>query len=216
MSSGGAVEAGAVERLGVVVAGEHAEADRRAGVERDPGQAVGGGGADVVEVRRAAADDDAERDHGVVGARPARRPRPAARRCPARAPRSPRHGVRREGAAGAVEQAVHDLGVPPGGDHADAEVAAVDRLVGRGAVPAHRATPGSRRRPGRSGMAVAHPVALGAQVAQVVRVGPRRERHLGVDRDPEVRPAPRTSRGCWSAAARAVTPRSRSTCDAAP
>ena len=43
-------------------------------VERDPAEAVGGGVADVVEVRRAAADDHAEGDHGVVPlARPARR-----------------------------------------------------------------------------------------------------------------------------------------------
>ena len=56
-----------------------------AGLERDPGQAVGGRAADVVEVRRAAADDDAERDDRVVAlARPGlRRPR-AARRSRAR------------------------------------------------------------------------------------------------------------------------------------
>ena len=62
----GALEAGPVQRLLVVVAREYAEADRHAGVERDPGQAVGGGVADVVEVRGATADDDAEGDDGVV------------------------------------------------------------------------------------------------------------------------------------------------------
>ena len=86
-----ALEAGAVERLLLGVAGEQAEADRDAVVERDPAEPVGGRVADVVEVRGAAADDDAERDDGVVpllGEAPARPP--AARRRRARGPRSRR------------------------------------------------------------------------------------------------------------------------------
>src|SRR5690606_1510116 len=43
-----ALDAGAVERLGLGVAGEQPEADRHAVVERDPVEAVGGGGADEV------------------------------------------------------------------------------------------------------------------------------------------------------------------------
>ena len=56
----------AIKGLGLVVTGEHAEADRDAGVDGDSSQAVGGSAADVVEVRRATADDDAERHDGVV------------------------------------------------------------------------------------------------------------------------------------------------------
>ena len=57
----------------LVVAGEHPEADRHAGVARDPGQPVGGRLADVLEVRRAAADDHPEGDHGVVARSASRR-----------------------------------------------------------------------------------------------------------------------------------------------
>ena len=56
---------GAVERLLDGVAGQHAEADRLAGVESHPGEAIGGGGGDELEVRRAAADDDPEGHDGV-------------------------------------------------------------------------------------------------------------------------------------------------------
>lgn len=67
----------AVIALGVVIRGGtphfdyvcNAETDRHPGVERDPGEPVGGGVADVVEVRGAAPDDDPERDDGVVGLR---------------------------------------------------------------------------------------------------------------------------------------------------
>src|SRR5699024_7087883 len=56
----GAVEAGPVESLLFGVAGEHAEAHGLARVDGDPVEPVGGGLADIVEVRGAAADDDAE------------------------------------------------------------------------------------------------------------------------------------------------------------
>ena len=58
-------QARAVEALLLVVEGEHAEADRLAGVERDAGEAVGRGGGDVLEVRGAAAHDHAEGDHRI-------------------------------------------------------------------------------------------------------------------------------------------------------
>src|SRR5947209_6800431 len=60
------LDATAVERLRFVVAGQHAEPYRDSGVQSDTGQAVGDGAADVVEVRRASSDDDAESDNGVV------------------------------------------------------------------------------------------------------------------------------------------------------
>src|SRR3546814_11020657 len=61
--------AGAVARLIDVVAGQHSEPDRSAGVDRGTRQAVGRGLAHVLEVGRATTDDDAEGDHGVVRAR---------------------------------------------------------------------------------------------------------------------------------------------------
>src|SRR5690242_1180048 len=59
------LEAGSFQRLLLGVAGEQAETDRHAVVERDPGEPVGRRGGDVLEVRGATADDHAERDHGV-------------------------------------------------------------------------------------------------------------------------------------------------------
>src|SRR3954447_26047475 len=59
-------ESAAVERLLLVVAGEHAEPYRDAGVQGDTGEPVGGRLADVVEVRRPPADDDTEGDDRVV------------------------------------------------------------------------------------------------------------------------------------------------------
>ena len=56
---------GAVEALLLVVERQHAESDRLAGVEGDAGEPVGRGARDVLEVRGAAADDDAERDHRI-------------------------------------------------------------------------------------------------------------------------------------------------------
>jgi FAD/FMN-containing dehydrogenase/Fe-S oxidoreductase len=61
-----ALGAAAVEGLGAGIAGEHPVADRGAGVERHPGQAVGHRLAHVVEVRGPAADDRAEARHRVV------------------------------------------------------------------------------------------------------------------------------------------------------
>ena len=55
---------------------------------------------------------------------------------------------------------------------------------------------------GQPGELVAHPVALGAQVGQVVVVGPRRQRHPLGDRDPVGLQARRAWPGCWSAAGR--------------
>ena len=82
---------GPVQRLLLVVAGEQPEPDRYAGVDRHPGQPVGRGLADVVEVRRAAADHDSERDHRVVPRPGQPRPRPpAARTTPAPAPAAAR------------------------------------------------------------------------------------------------------------------------------
>ena len=79
-------QAGAVEALLLVVEGEHAEADGLAGVERDPGEAVGRRRRDVLEVRCAAADDHAERDDRVgAGLEGGLRTRRAARSCRARA-----------------------------------------------------------------------------------------------------------------------------------
>jgi hypothetical protein len=51
--------------LGLVVAGQHAEADRHPGAHGDVGQAGGRGGADVVEVRGPAADHHTQRDDRV-------------------------------------------------------------------------------------------------------------------------------------------------------
>ena len=79
-------------RLLAGVAGEHAVADRGALVQRDPGQPGGHRVADVLEVRGAAADHHAQRDDGVVARGPAPGRPPAARPCPAPAPRS---GARR-------------------------------------------------------------------------------------------------------------------------
>ena len=56
---------GPVQGLGLVVAGQQAEADRDAGVEGDPGEPGRGGVADVLEVRGAAPDDHAEGHHGI-------------------------------------------------------------------------------------------------------------------------------------------------------
>src|SRR5688572_29213809 len=61
-------EAGASENLSLVVEGQHAEADRLAGVEGDARQAIGGSSRYEVEVRGAAADDHAQR-HDRVRAR---------------------------------------------------------------------------------------------------------------------------------------------------
>src|SRR3954451_21414984 len=55
-----------VERLLRRVAGEHAEPYRDTGVQSDAGETVGDRAADVVEVRGAAADDDAESHDGVI------------------------------------------------------------------------------------------------------------------------------------------------------
>ena len=54
-----------VEALLLVIQCQDPEAHGLARVERDPGQTVGGGGGDEVEVRRPAADDDAEGDDGI-------------------------------------------------------------------------------------------------------------------------------------------------------
>src|SRR5881275_2792552 len=59
-------ESAPLERLLLVVAGEHAEPYRDTGVQSDAGETVRDRATDVFEVRRAAADDDAESDHGVV------------------------------------------------------------------------------------------------------------------------------------------------------
>ena len=83
LSSARAGQPGPVEGLLLGVAGQHAVADRHAGVQRDPGEPGGDRVADVLEVRRAAADDHAERDDGVVPLRPAPARRPAARPRPA-------------------------------------------------------------------------------------------------------------------------------------
>src|SRR5947208_9232189 len=56
---------GPVEGLLLVVAGEHAEADRNAGAMRDEDQSGGRGLAHIVEMRGATADDHAEGDDGV-------------------------------------------------------------------------------------------------------------------------------------------------------
>jgi hypothetical protein len=108
-------------------------------VERDPGQPVGRGVADELEVRGAAADDDTEGDHGVVPPRGQLRD----------------HDRELEGAGDAddhrlldvvvlqgaqrpVEQAVHHRHVPAGGHDTDPEVAAVDGLLVGGSGAAHR------------------------------------------------------------------------------
>src|SRR5581483_9880219 len=59
-------QAAPVQRLLFGVAGEHAEAYWHTGVQADAGETVGGGATHIVEVRSPAADDDAERDDGVV------------------------------------------------------------------------------------------------------------------------------------------------------
>ena len=59
---------GAVERLLLVVAGEHPEADGHAGGDAHLGQAVGHARADVVEVRGAAPDDDTQGHEAATAA----------------------------------------------------------------------------------------------------------------------------------------------------
>src|SRR6185312_10309232 len=58
--------AGTFRSLLHVVAGEHAEYHRQAGVAGCIGYAAGTFARHVVEMRRAAADDRAEGDHGVI------------------------------------------------------------------------------------------------------------------------------------------------------
>src|SRR4051812_34528914 len=61
---GGFREPGAVQRLLLSVTGQDAVAHRRMCVERHPSEPSGDRITDVLEVRRAAADDDAEGDDG--------------------------------------------------------------------------------------------------------------------------------------------------------
>src|SRR6478672_7336419 len=135
-------EAGAVERLLVVVAGEHAEPDGGLVVQRDPGQAVGGGVADVAEVRGPAADHDAEGDHRVVplgGERGGDHRQLEGAGHPDH--RGSLHLEVAAGAQGAVQQAVHDLLVPARGDHGDPQVVAVDGLLVGRSGSAHASAP---------------------------------------------------------------------------
>src|SRR6478672_3802248 len=133
------LEAGPVEGLLVVVAGQHPEAHRGLVVEGHPGEAVGGRVADVVEVRGAPADHHAERHHGVVPLRG----EGGGHHRQLEGARHPDDGRRLDpevaaGAQGAVEQAVHDLLVPAGGDDGHAQVVAVDGLLVGGSGSTHR------------------------------------------------------------------------------
>src|SRR5699024_5500484 len=110
-----AFESGPVESLLFGVAGEHAEAHGLARVDGDSVESVGGGLAAIVEVRGAAADDDTEGDDRVeVRGQPGRGDGQfeAARHTDERGVGSGLGG----GALGSVDQAVHDLRVPGGGD----------------------------------------------------------------------------------------------------
>ena len=79
---------GPVQRLLLVVRGEHAVGDRGRRVQRHPGQALGHRVAHVVEMRCLAADHHAQAPPRRRGWRPVPVPRPGSRSRPAPAPRS--------------------------------------------------------------------------------------------------------------------------------
>src|SRR6478735_9750805 len=128
-------EARAVERLPLGVARQHPEPDGRLVVQGDAVEAVGRGGADVVEVRRASADDDPERDHGVVtltrqGVRDHRELEGTGNADDLRL----LDPVVLQGPQRAVDQTIHHLLVPARRDHGDPKVVAVERALVGGTV----------------------------------------------------------------------------------
>src|SRR4051794_26877531 len=144
----GSRQAGSSDRLVFGVAGKNAEADWNAGALGDRGQAVGGACADVVEVWSAAADHDAERDDRVESG-------------PGQAaggdgefedPWYPDLGDVSdlgvlEGAAGAVEETVHDFVVPAAGDDRNLEArCTLDSFIGRCSMTTHACSPASMSR----------------------------------------------------------------------
>ena len=182
-----------------------AEADGHAGVERDPGQPVGGRRADVLEVRRAAADHDAERDDRVV-----------ARRASACADHGQLEGAGHadDGRVGdarrrAARAARRRAGRPSpwscqlAADDADPQVAgAAGPTVERAGAPVRRSRPVPARSHRSAGRSWPIRSRLVSQVAPVVR---GRRRPAAATRSTiveavalEARPA---CPGCWSAAA---------------
>src|SRR4051812_8975762 len=126
-------ESAPVERLLLVVAGEHAEPYRDAGVEGDTGEPVGDGPADVLEVRCATADDDAQSDDRVVALLCQRLRRDGqlerAGDAQQRKVLDPRY---RQGPVRAGDEPVGHLLVPTGGEDRDPQAVRVDgRSSGR-------------------------------------------------------------------------------------
>src|SRR5690606_17398994 len=208
----GAGKAGPIPCLLVGVAGQESESDGDAVVEGHPIQPVGRRGADVVEVRGAAANHDAEGDHGLVAAGEAVRDHGQLEGA------GHAHQGRRvdaglgAGAQGAGDQAVHHLLVPGRGDDRDAGAGAGGDLGGGGAVAAHEVPPG-----------VVPGVVVGSSAGSPVRWWPSRSRLVvryarfsGVGwasrsrtRCTRVPPARRASAfsGLWVSRSIAVTPR---------
>ena len=188
---GRAGQPGAVARLLLGVAGQHAVAHRLAGVEGDPGEPGGDRVADVLEVRGAAADDHPERDDGVVPLgqrlgddRQLHRPRrPDDGR--ARAPRWPCAASTARASSASVISACQVVATMPRVRPA-ASTGRDLRRSGAAHAAARRRAAASRRDVGRAGLGlrlddveqVTHPVALGAQVAEVLG------RHVAGQRHP--------------------------------
>ena len=107
------------KKLTLVVAGEDAESDGHACVERDPQESVGGSAADVLEVRRAAPHHDAQRHHSVVAGHresTCEHRKLEGARAAAHVGRGASIGG---GTQRALDQRVGDLGMPLGGHHSD-------------------------------------------------------------------------------------------------
>src|SRR5690606_34400730 len=125
----GSLEARAVDALLLVVDRQHAEADGLARVERDAREAVGRGRRNVLEVRRAASQDDAEGDDRV-GAVLERRLRDDRQLEGARHAHDAVVGVRlHEHALGARDEALRDALVPRAGDDDHADPRRVDAAL---------------------------------------------------------------------------------------
>src|SRR4051795_8573471 len=120
-------DAAPVESLLLVVAREHAEPYRDAGVERDAGETVRDRAAHVFEVWRAATDDDAERDHRVVALLSQRLRRDRQLEGARNAQQSEiLHPGCAECAVGSVDECVSDLRVPTGREDRNTKAVCVD------------------------------------------------------------------------------------------
>src|SRR4051812_36819326 len=130
-----------VESLLLVVAREHAEPYRDAGVERDAGEAIGDRATHVFEVWRTSTDDHAERDHRVVALLSQRLRRDRQLEGARNAQQSEvLDAGRAERPVGSVDERVSDLRMPTGSEDGHPKAVRVDGCSARSTTAAHPPT----------------------------------------------------------------------------